>query len=166
MAALGPSSCLLYRELCHREQGIHPFNGGGCSLVSVGGGGLYSSQPGGGRKRIWGGEVKMRGFWQNVSRPTSIEMEAITGTEDLDRILALSKELSQAIVIDWFVMNSHSSRSKIIQVLQLDCHSGLVKFYFVDVNKVPQALVKLGNISKMPTIQVSEALVHLLFDSV
>uniref|UniRef100_A0A7C8Z4P6 Thioredoxin domain-containing protein n=1 Tax=Opuntia streptacantha TaxID=393608 RepID=A0A7C8Z4P6_OPUST len=30
-----------------------------------------------------------------------------------------------------------------------------VKFYYVDVNNVPQALVKRGNISKMPTIQVS-----------
>ncbi|XP_048426464.1 thioredoxin-like 3-1, chloroplastic [Pyrus x bretschneideri] len=29
-----------------------------------------------------------------------------------------------------------------------------VKFYYVDVNKVPQALVKRGNIFKMPTIQV------------
>ncbi|CAL9133443.1 unnamed protein product [Musa textilis] len=155
MAALGPNSCLLYRELCHREQGIHPFNGGGCSLVSVGGGGLYSSQPGGSRKRIWGGEVKMRGFWQNVSRPTSIEMEAITGMEDLDRILALSKELSQAIVIDWMAAWCRKCiylKPK-LEKLAAEYHPR-VKFYFVDVNKVPQALVKWGNISKMPTIQL------------
>ncbi|GKV25858.1 hypothetical protein SLEP1_g35238 [Rubroshorea leprosula] len=29
-----------------------------------------------------------------------------------------------------------------------------IKFYYVDVNKVPQALVKRGNITKMPTIQL------------
>lgn len=29
-----------------------------------------------------------------------------------------------------------------------------IRFYCVDVNKVPQTLVKRGNISKMPTIQV------------
>nr|GMD44618.1 thioredoxin-like 3-1, chloroplastic [Ipomoea batatas] len=29
-----------------------------------------------------------------------------------------------------------------------------IKFYCVDVNKVPQPLVKRGNISKMPTIQL------------
>lgn len=87
--------------------------------MSVGGGGLYSWQPGGSRKRMWGGEVKMRGFWQNVSRPTSIEMEAINGMEDLDRILALSKELSQAIVIDWLVMNSHSSHCSSLHLVLL-----------------------------------------------
>ncbi|XP_047260945.1 thioredoxin-like 3-1, chloroplastic [Capsicum annuum] len=33
-----------------------------------------------------------------------------------------------------------------------------LKFYYVDVNKVPQTLVKRGNVSKMPTIQVSRSL--------
>ncbi|GKV19582.1 hypothetical protein SLEP1_g29821 [Rubroshorea leprosula] len=31
----------------------------------------------------------------------------------------------------------------------------LFSSYYVDVNKVPQALVKKGNIAKMPTIQGS-----------
>ncbi|CAH9068225.1 unnamed protein product [Cuscuta epithymum] len=30
-----------------------------------------------------------------------------------------------------------------------------IKFYCVDVNRVPKALVNRGNISKMPTIQVT-----------
>ncbi|WOL06627.1 thioredoxin-like 3-1, chloroplastic [Canna indica] len=149
MAALGPSSCLLYRELCHREYRIHPFSGGGYSTLVIGGRGACSS-PSWTRRTERGarGEVKVEAFWQNTSRPTSIEMEAITGTEELDRILAIAKELSQVIVIDWMASWCRKCiylKPK-LEKLAAEFHPR-VKFYYVDVNKVPQALVKRGNIS-------------------
>ncbi|KAK9169976.1 hypothetical protein Syun_002116 [Stephania yunnanensis] len=75
-------------------------------------------------------ELKLKAFWQDITRPSSVEMEAITDGAQLDQILDHAKEISQPIVIEW------------------------MKFYCVDVNNVPQTLVKRGNISKMPTIQL------------
>lgn len=102
MAALAANPYILRRELCFREQGIHASNGGGCSLVAVNGGGF----PAFSGARSWGrrprGEAKVGFFGQQASsRPTSIEMEAIAGVEELDEILRLSQERSQPIVIDW-----------------------------------------------------------------
>ncbi|EMS48370.1 Thioredoxin-like 3-1, chloroplastic [Triticum urartu] len=91
--------------------------------------------PGGGA--LWRGGVRVartggRGvraeaayFW-DASVP--VEMGEIDSMDKLDAALASSAEQNQPIIIDWF--------------------------YFVDVNKVPQAVVKRGNISKMPTIQL------------
>ncbi|KAL5995429.1 hypothetical protein ACLOJK_025490 [Asimina triloba] len=87
-------------------------------------------------------------FWQGVSRPTSIEMEAIAGLEQLDEALARAKELSQPIIIDWM---ANWCRKCIYLKPKLEKlaaeYEDKIKFYFVDVNNVPQALVKRGNIS-------------------
>ncbi|XP_074583176.1 thioredoxin-like 3-1, chloroplastic isoform X1 [Curcuma longa] len=156
MAALAPTSCLLYRELCHRELGTLPLSSGGaCSSVAICGGGVDSWRPRRGRRARSRGEVKAGPFWQSASRPTSIEMEAIATMEDFDRILAASQELSQVVIVDWMAAWCRKCiylKPK-LEKLAAEYHPR-VKFYFVDVNKVPQSLVKRGNISKMPTIQL------------
>ncbi|XP_058079136.1 thioredoxin-like 3-1, chloroplastic isoform X2 [Magnolia sinica] len=137
MAVSAANSHLLYREFHNRDQ-PQPFNSL-CNSISVyGASGISSSLGSDSRKserrvprRPRRSEpLKAGAFWQGVSRPTSIELEAITSVEQFDQILSTAKEISQPIIIDW------------------------IKFYFVDVNNVPQALVKRGNISKMPTIQL------------
>ncbi|XP_038987407.1 thioredoxin-like 3-1, chloroplastic [Phoenix dactylifera] len=158
MAASAANPNILCSDLCFREQGIHASNGGGgcCSLVAVNGGGFPAfSGVRSGRRRPRG-EVKAGLFWQqDVSRPTSIEMEAIAGVEELDEILRLSQERSQPIVIDWMAAWCRKCiylKPK-LEKLSAEYHPR-VKFYYVDVNKVSQELVKRGNISKMPTIQL------------
>ncbi|XP_072952947.1 thioredoxin-like 3-1, chloroplastic isoform X1 [Typha angustifolia] len=157
MAVLAPNSCVLYRELCLRDPWMQQSNGGGCSLVSSrGGGGLAGVSDKVRRKRGgWRGEVKVEAFWQDVSRPTSIEMEAISGIDDLDEILRQSKDLAQPIVIDWMAAWCRKCiyMKPKLEKLAAEYHPR-IKFYFIDVNKVSQALVKRGNISKMPTIQI------------
>ncbi|KAJ0987320.1 hypothetical protein J5N97_005676 [Dioscorea zingiberensis] len=94
-------------------------------------------------------------FWQDVTRPTSIEMDPITCMDDLDEALRQSKELSRPILIDWMASWCRKCiylKPKLEKVAA-EYHPR-IKFYCVDVNKVPQALVKRGNISKMPTIQL------------
>ncbi|KAJ3695957.1 hypothetical protein LUZ60_001334 [Juncus effusus] len=82
-------------------------------------------------------------------------MESINSLEEFEQILKDSKENSQPIVIDWM---ANWCRKCIYLKPKLEKLSAeffpRTKFYFVDVNKVSQALVKRGNVSKMPTIQI------------
>uniref|UniRef100_A0A7N0U0M9 Thioredoxin domain-containing protein n=1 Tax=Kalanchoe fedtschenkoi TaxID=63787 RepID=A0A7N0U0M9_KALFE len=99
--------------------------------------------------------LKAEAFWPDVSRPTSIEMEPITDCDQFDQILKQAQELSQPIVVDWMAAWCRKCiylKPK-LEKLAAEFDSKL-KFYCVDVNKVPQALVKRGNVTKMPTIQV------------
>nr|CAD1827153.1 unnamed protein product [Ananas comosus var. bracteatus] len=77
-------------------------------------------------------------------------MEAINGVEELDEVLRRSKELAQPIVIDWMAAWCRKCiylKPK-LEKLAAEFYPR-VKFYVVDVNKVPQALVKRGNISRI-----------------
>lgn len=112
MAALAPNSCIQYRELCTREYGVQLSNGRCCSVVGSSGRGLVRRLESDrvvvikGKKR---GEVAKSGaFWQDVSRPTSIDMESINSLEEFEEILRQSQENSQPIVVDWFVLISSS----------------------------------------------------------
>ncbi|KAI4998677.1 hypothetical protein ZWY2020_054019 [Hordeum vulgare] len=80
-------------------------------------------------------------------------MGEIHNMEALDAMLASSVDHNQPIIIDWM---ASWCRKCIYLKPKLEKIAGEfpgVRFYFVDVNKVPQAVVKRGNISKMPTIQ-------------
>ncbi|KGN54788.1 thioredoxin-like 3-1, chloroplastic isoform X1 [Cucumis sativus] len=95
------------------------------------------------------------GFWPDLSRPASVEMESIDDSDQLDRILIHAQHLSQPILIDWMATWCRKCiylKPK-LEKLAAD-YVTKAKFYYVDVNKVPQSLVKRGNISKMPTIQL------------
>lgn len=129
-----------------------------CSTVSGAAAGtrpLGLSRGDGGRGARRGGGRGVRAeaayFW-DASVP--VEMGEIDSMEKLDAALASSVEHNQPIIIDWM---ASWCRKCIYLKPKLEKIAGEfpgVRFYFVDVNKVPQAVVKRGNISKMPTIQL------------
>ncbi|XP_039145314.1 thioredoxin-like 3-1, chloroplastic [Dioscorea cayenensis subsp. rotundata] len=169
MAILVPNSHMLYRDVLHRDQQYYQGSngggggGGGCTSVAVQfGRRSVLSKEMGKRRRKRREAVKAMGFWQDVTsnssssnRPSSIEMDAITCMDDLDEALRQAQELSRPILIDWMASWCRKCiylKPK-LEKLAAEFHPR-IKFYFVDVNKVPQTLVKRGNISKMPTIQL------------
>ncbi|KAI4310650.1 hypothetical protein MLD38_035613 [Melastoma candidum] len=94
-------------------------------------------------------------FWPDSAGHTVEEMESIESEEQFDLVLHRSQELSQPVLVDWMAAWCRKCiylKPK-LEKLSSD-YKDKMKFYCVDVNKVSQALVKRGNISKMPTIQV------------
>ncbi|CAN1133695.1 Thioredoxin-like 3-1, chloroplastic [Linum perenne] len=94
-------------------------------------------------------DLRAKGFWPDLrSKPTSVDMDPINDSEQLDRILIQAQELGQPVVIDWMASWCRKCiylKPKLEKLAaEFDTRA---KFYCVDVNKVPQALVKRGNIS-------------------
>ncbi|KQK01673.1 thioredoxin-like 3-1, chloroplastic [Brachypodium distachyon] len=161
MALLAPSPRVLCRDLCAARdtpQHHHPSPSSssaaaGCS--SVGGvRALWLPRGGGGggvrRGRGWV-RAEAAYFW-DASVP--VEMAEIDSIDTLDAAVGWSVDNNQPIIIDWM---ASWCRKCIYLKPKLEKIAGEypgVRFYFVDVNKVPQAVVKRGNISKMPTIQL------------
>jgi len=51
------------------------------------------------RKRC---RVKVEALWSsNIDRPSSVNLEAISGEEELDQILDQAHQTSQPVIIDW-----------------------------------------------------------------
>lgn len=100
-------------------------------------------------------DIRVDAFWSDLSRPTTVEMEPINDSDHLDQILLHAQQHSEPILIDWM---ANWCRKCIYLKPKLEKlaaeYDTKIKFYCVDVNKVPQALVKRGNISKMPTLQL------------
>ncbi|RLN09831.1 hypothetical protein C2845_PM11G24240 [Panicum miliaceum] len=149
MALLAPSP----RALCVREAAAaaaspHPHSSAACSTVGGGAAGraLWVWNGGGrGRRRERGERVRAEAYFWDVSKP--VEMEEIDSMEKLDDALRWSVENNQAVVIDWM---ASWCRKCIYLKPRLEKIAGEypgVRFYFVDVNKVPQAVVKRGNIT-------------------
>ncbi|XP_027188156.1 thioredoxin-like 3-1, chloroplastic [Cicer arietinum] len=107
------------------------------------------------QNKIKGRNFRVEAMWPDLSRPSSVEMEAINDSEQLDQILLHAQHNSQPILIDWMAAWCRKCiylKPKLEKLAaEFDTKT---KFYYVDVNKVPQTLVKRGNISKMPTIQL------------
>ncbi|XP_031491256.1 thioredoxin-like 3-1, chloroplastic isoform X2 [Nymphaea colorata] len=153
MAVLTANSHLIYRDLYHRGQSSgnsgYPSSSSSFGLLSlrrlVNGRGERKKR----RRNRWTTEVwGPQSFWAEASRPDSIEMEPIAGMDEFDRALQQAKEAAQPIVVDWMADWCRKCiylRPK-LEKLASDYHDR-VKFYCVDVNNVPQALVKRGNIS-------------------
>ncbi|KAL1196907.1 Thioredoxin-like 3-1 [Cardamine amara subsp. amara] len=100
-------------------------------------------------------EWRLKAFWPNVSQPTTVEMEHINNIEELDAVLSNARQLSQPIIIEWMASWCRKCIYLKPKLEKLAAeYNNKAKFYYVDVNKVPQTLVKRGNISKMPTIQL------------
>ncbi|KAI3995557.1 hypothetical protein MKX01_023302 [Papaver californicum] len=165
MAVSATNSRLLCREIYSRDQqqkqsstGVH------CSLLVNNGVGNLLSSP---TQSFWSDrkikreerrrDIKVEAFWDTAKSPTSIVLEPITSTEQLDHILVEAQEVSHPVIIDWM---ANWCRKCIYLKPKLEKLSAeydtRVKFYYVDVNSVSQVLVKRGNISKMPTIQLWE----------
>ncbi|AED91050.1 Thioredoxin domain [Arabidopsis thaliana x Arabidopsis arenosa] len=100
-------------------------------------------------------EWRLKAFWSNIAQPTTLEMEPINNVEELDAVLSHARQLSQPIIIEWMASWCRKCIYLKPKLEKLAAeYNNRAKFYYVDVNKVPQTLVKRGNISKMPTIQL------------
>ncbi|XP_010257496.1 PREDICTED: thioredoxin-like 3-1, chloroplastic isoform X2 [Nelumbo nucifera] len=159
MAVLVANSHIIYRDpICYRDQQQQSSTGGSCS-VSLSGTGFSSSTFGFGRSdsRMREGRRISRIYFraEAFSRPNVLQMEPISDCDHFDQILLQAQQLSQPIVIDWVATWCRKCiylKPK-LEKLAVE-YDTKAKFYSVDVNTVPQTLVKRGKISKMPTIQV------------
>lgn len=103
-ATLAANSSVLYREAClQREQQQQQLwsasASGNCLLLQKSASGLSSRKH---KKKInVRRDVRVEGLWPDLSRPTSVEMEAINDGDELDQILARAQELSRPVLIDW-----------------------------------------------------------------
>lgn len=157
MSILAANSQILSREIYQRYQQQHLWNNGSC-LFSPKNSGYFGSDW---KDRKWKNktvrsrEWRVQALWPDLSRPSAIEMEPINDSDHLDQILARARQLSQPIIIDWMAAWCRKCIYLKPKLEKLAAEFDTkIKFYYVDVNKVPQALVKRGNISKMPTIQL------------
>ncbi|KDP24646.1 hypothetical protein JCGZ_25562 [Jatropha curcas] len=160
MSIIAANSHILYREAVYNYQQqqlqLRSSSGGSCCssfLVqrTCGFFDLRNGKPKGISKR----DMKLEAFWADMTEPTSVEMEAINDSDQLDQILIQAQQLSQPILIDWMASWCRKCIYLKPKLKKLAAEFDTkIKFYYVDVNKVPQALVKRGNISKMPTIQL------------
>ncbi|KAL3755427.1 hypothetical protein ACJRO7_002473 [Eucalyptus globulus] len=165
MSVLAPNPHVLLREVCPREQQQHHHHHQ--QGLSGGVGSLSLHRPPGhfpfgdrGRSSDCPSRIARRGaragaFWPDSSSHAVAEMEPIQDSDQLDQILQRARELSQPVLIDWMAAWCRKCiylKPK-LEKLAIEYESK-IRFYCVDVNKVPQTLVKRGNISKMPTIQV------------
>eukprot|EP01018_Ginkgo_biloba_P006213 Gb_10427 [translate_table: standard] len=150
MAVLAAYPQLLCWEICHKDQlaVVPKVSGFGViNRVEI----SHFEQQGRVSRKSGRRSVKVEAFWSNVERPSSVEMEPISGEEELDQVLGQA----QPVVIDWMATWCRKCiylKPK-LEKLAAEFHPK-VKFYYVNVNAVPQALVKRGEISKMPTIQL------------
>ncbi|MCL7030600.1 hypothetical protein MKW94_020193 [Papaver nudicaule] len=156
MAVSAANSQLLYREIySHDQQQKQSSTSAHCSLtVHNGVGSLWSDSSTIKTEKRRRRDTKVEAFW-DAKGPTSIFLEPITSTEELDQVLVEAKEVGHPVIIDWM---ANWCRKCIYLKPKLEKLSAeyntRVKFYYVDVNSVSQVLVKRGNISKMPTIQL------------
>ncbi|KAK6941942.1 Thioredoxin domain [Dillenia turbinata] len=151
MSVLAPNSHIVWRELNQRDILVQQSSSVYLFRSGVFGIGYYKKEE---WKKIGRRNLRVKAFWPE-SRPAAVEMEPIKDCDQLDQILLHAKEISQPILIDWM---ANWCRKCIYLKPKLEKlgaeYDTKIKFYCVDVNNVPQALVKRGNISKMPTIQV------------
>ncbi|KAK3030802.1 hypothetical protein RJ639_037183 [Escallonia herrerae] len=173
MSILAPNSHILCRETCQRDQQQpHHYSSstGSCSILLKSYGFGFDRRKGE-WKKVVKRDLRAGAFWPDLSRPTFVEMEPITDCDHFDRVLAQAKDLSQPIIVDWMAAWCRKCIYLKPKLEKLAAeYDTQIKFYNVDVNNVPQALVKRGNISvhilltlmflwtlsaqKMPTIQL------------
>ncbi|KAK7259570.1 hypothetical protein RIF29_25179 [Crotalaria pallida] len=157
MSVIGTYSHILYREIY--QQHNHQYllvNGGGYLFSPKSGcGNLWTDQRNKERKIRRRRNLRVEVNWWPDAKPSVIEMEAINDSEQLDQILLHAQQNSQPIIIDWMATWCRKCIYLKPKLEKLAAEFDTkIKFYYVDVNKVPQSLVKRGNISKMPTIQL------------
>ncbi|XP_010672634.2 thioredoxin-like 3-1, chloroplastic isoform X1 [Beta vulgaris subsp. vulgaris] len=157
MSVLAPNSQFFCRNVTHNDQFSQKSNNGWCLFLLKPSRFRLEDRMNSSRsyRRVKRGEIKTHASWLDLSQPNSVEMEPIKDCDHLDQILQQAKENSQPIIIDWM---ANWCRKCIYLKPKLEKlaaeYDTKLKFYFVDVNNVPQTLVKRGNISKMPTIQI------------
>ncbi|WJZ93946.1 hypothetical protein VitviT2T_012844 [Vitis vinifera] len=154
MSILAANTHIVYREVLLRDPQNQLSGGGSCLF--------WSRSPGfgvDGRRGEWRKtkkrDFRVEAFWPDMTRPNVIEMQPIKDCDQLDQILARAQELPQPIIIDWMAAWCRKCIYLKPKLEKLAAeYDTKIKFYSVDVNNVSQALVKRGNITKMPTIQL------------
>ncbi|XP_057983710.1 thioredoxin-like 3-1, chloroplastic isoform X2 [Malania oleifera] len=150
---------VLCKEIYPREQQHQQllYSGGGGCLFLWKSSGFGTDRRRGGElwRKIAKRECRAAAFWPDLSRPASVEMEPIKDCDQLDQILLQASEHCRPIIIDWMAAWCRKCIYLKPKLEKLAAeYDTKIKFYCVDVNSVSQALVKRGNISKMPTIQL------------
>ncbi|KAG6640811.1 hypothetical protein I3843_09G029300 [Carya illinoinensis] len=155
MSVLAANSHILYREVYHRDQQQQFLSSSGSFSYPQRSSGHWVDRRNRDCKNILRRDIRVDAFWSDLSRPTTVEMEPINDCDHLDQILLHAKQLSQPILIDWMAAWCRKCIYLKPKLEKLAAeYDTKITFYYVDVNKVPQALVKRGNISKMPTLQL------------
>ncbi|CAH9107664.1 unnamed protein product, partial [Cuscuta europaea] len=138
MSMLAPNLQIPYRNFLHKKQQLW-----GC-LSSNKSHGIGDKERGK-WKKVKNMELRIGDSWSDMS---SMEMQPIEDCEQLDQILAQAKHLSQPIIIDWMAAWCRKCiylKPKLEKMAAE--YDSKIKFYCVDVNRVPKALVSRGNIS-------------------
>ncbi|OVA04253.1 Thioredoxin [Macleaya cordata] len=152
MAVSATNSHILYREIYSRDQqqqqtqpSVPIYGMGFSSQISWSDSTTVKRET----RKVSRRDVKAEAFWQqDIARPTFVEMEAITSTDQLDQILLQAQQVSHPIIIDWMATWCRKCIYLKPKLEKLAAeYITKVKFYYVDVNTVSQTLVKRGNIS-------------------
>ncbi|KAL8142377.1 hypothetical protein V2J09_015409 [Rumex salicifolius] len=154
MSVLAGNSQLICMELMHQKDHQHQRVSGnltgkrfGCGFRLIDQQRMMGSRFG---KKENGRRIQRNSsFWDDVSRVADVvAFEEIKDSEQLDQILLQANDLSQPVLIDWMATWCRKCIYLKPKLEKLAAEFGpKLKFYCVDVNKVPQALVKRGNIS-------------------
>ncbi|XP_011039476.1 PREDICTED: thioredoxin-like 3-1, chloroplastic isoform X3 [Populus euphratica] len=155
MSVLAANPHVLYREVQYhnKDQQQQLWSGGGGSGLLLSQRTSFGCSWFDGRnkdfcKKNSKRDLKVAASWPDMTRPTSLEMEPIDDSQHLDKILLQARELSQPIIIDWMASWCRKCIYLKPKLEKLAAeYDTRIRFYCVDVNKVPQALVKRGNIS-------------------
>ncbi|KAL2608792.1 hypothetical protein R1flu_027365 [Riccia fluitans] len=86
---------------------------------------------------------------------TVVPLELICTEGDFDRVLSEAQERNEPIVIDWMASWCRKClylKPKLEKLAAV--YYPNIKFYYVDVNHVPQSMVKRAQVTQMPTIQL------------
>lgn len=108
MSVLAANSHILYREVYQRDQQQHPLLSSGSFLLSQRSSGHWVERRNRDCKKVLRRDIRVDAFWSDSSRPTAVEMEPINDCDHLDQILLQAKQLSQPILIDWYISSSLS----------------------------------------------------------
>ncbi|XP_041995827.1 thioredoxin-like 3-1, chloroplastic [Salvia splendens] len=150
MSILSPNSHILYREIYQKEAQQQLWSSGSGSIwVKPNGSGLGLDRSRNEWRKRAKRDLRSWAFWPELSKPSSVEMEPIQDSEHFDRILESAKELSQPLLVDWMATWCRKCIFLKPKLEKLAAEFDTkMKFYYVDVNNVPQSLVKRGNVSR------------------
>lgn len=90
-----------------------------------------------------------------LDAPSSIELQPISSEDQFDRVIAEAQQLEDSIVVVWMAgwCRKCIYLKPKLEKLAAD-YFPRIRFFCIDVNKIPQRLVNRAGITKMPTIQL------------
>lgn len=109
-----------------------------------------------------GEKISLLGGWTQESllqfrdeSPVSIELKSISSELEFDRAIADAEERNELVILVWMAnwCRNYIYLKPQLERLAADYYPRL-KFYCIDVNKVPHKLVDRAGLAKMPAIQL------------